>query len=528
MGMLRLGLAPVGASLPSFRTLTHSSSLSPPPPSPMGGCGNPQLIRDILDCCNWLMHMPGYPLKGSMEAIRVEIEKTAEARTVQLTTHHDAVVFLPDSVDAYEGRYVTSAGRCNIPAEIPPWNTQTEKKFLDKFISDLNSNLLAGRDKEPNLSRSAKCPAMYIALRTGAMEKAVFVGGSNSSSLAFSASALGLDSYRISKGGWKLSKDNVDKLLPDLKDLLGTVPPDTPVVIFCLDNTSFLGLNEDGSMNAISRCVEEDDGFHVKGALVVAPEKAMKYFLEQLKRITSESGTHPVFVLTPWSRFVRVPCCDAAGHVTNFGDPDFLLSILSDLTIFKHQLRKAVSPAIVVDSLELVCGSDYSHEKVAQTINVGWASDPVHPNKHIYAKAALNLMEKMANNKPPASGSGLAQSRKRTWSASNASDNSGTSGRHGSGGGNSGNRGSPGGGGGTGGRHSNRSQQWQEMRRWNEPGYPRQGAAMRDNRETGSRGGGSGHSRWYDQGQPQYPREYGGGHYHGNYRGRGGYDRRYN
>jgi hypothetical protein len=264
----------------------------------MGGCGNPQLIRDILDCCNWLMHMPGYPLKGSMEAICVEIEKTSDGNSVPLTTHHDAVVFLPDTVDAYEGRFVTSAGRSNIPAEIPLWDTQTEKTFLEKFVSDLNSNLLAGRDKEPNLSRSAKRPAMYSALRTGAIEKAVFVGGSNAGNLAVSASALGLDAFRISKGGWKLSKDNVDKLLPDLKDLLSTLPPDTPVVIFCLDNTSFLGLNEDGSMNAISRCVEEDDGFHVKGALVVAPEKAMKYFLDQLKR-SARSAVHTQFLCSP-------------------------------------------------------------------------------------------------------------------------------------------------------------------------------------------------------------------------------------
>ncbi len=189
-----------------------------------------------------------------------------------------------------------------------------------------------------------------------------------------------------------------------------------------------------------------------------------------------------------------------------------------------------MSHPIVVDSLVLVCGSGYSHEKVAQTINAGWAADPVHPNKHIYAKAALNLMEKMANNKPAASGSGLPQSRKRTWSASNASDNSGTSRRYSSGGASAGSSGSSPGGGGTGGRQSLRSQQWQEMRRWNESGYPRQGggAAMRDNQELGSRGGGGGPSRRYDQGPPQYPREYGGGHYRGNCRGRGGYDRRYN
>ncbi len=104
---------------------------------------------------------------------------------------------------------------------------------------------------------------------------------------------------RSHNGGLKLSKENVDKLLPDLKDLRSTVPPDTPVVIFCRDNSSFLGLKDDGSMSAISRCVAEDDGFHVQGALVVAPEKAMKYSLEQLKRITAECGTHPVFGLTP-------------------------------------------------------------------------------------------------------------------------------------------------------------------------------------------------------------------------------------
>jgi hypothetical protein len=113
--------------------------------------------------------------------------------------------------------------------------------------------------------------------------------------------------------------------------------------------------------------------------------------------------------------------CDV-GHVTNFNDPDFLLSILSDLTKFKFHLRKTMAPAVVVDSLELVCGSGYSQEKVAQRVNAGWVADPVHPNKHIYAKAALNLMEKMANSRPANGGSGSSQSRKRSWSASNSSD----------------------------------------------------------------------------------------------------------
>ncbi len=255
----------------------------------------------------------------------------------------------------------------------------------------------------------------------------------------------------------------------------------------------------------------------------------MKYPLDQLKRITAECGTHPVFILTPRPRFVRTACCDDVGHVTNFNEPDFLLSILSDLTKLKFHLRKTMAPAVVVDSIELVCGSGYSQEKVAQTVNAGWAADPVHPNKHIYAKAALNLMEKMAKSRPTSSGSGSFQSRKRTWSASNTSGSpAGSSGGRSSSGGeissSCGRGGYGGGGGGGSGKKAQRRQQWQEMRKWND----RQdgGSYQHGGRERGNNSGG-GSNRWENHSQPQYPMEYSGGHYRGDYRGRGGYDRHY-
>jgi hypothetical protein len=60
------------------------------------------------------------------------------------------------------------------------------------------------------------------------------------------------------------------------------------------------------------------------------------------------------------------------------------------------------------------------------------------------------------------------------------------------------------------------------MRRWNDP-------SQRDSRASGHDGDGGNRRDGY--GQPQYPREYGGGgyrgNYRGNYRGSGGYDRRF-
>ncbi len=106
-----------------------------------------------------------------------------------LSVHYDIPMFVPYSWDSYDGSYFTSPGRCNILACTPLWDSATEKKFQDSVLDDLNKNLLSGRDREPNLSRNASRPVMYSAIRTGAVENVVFVGGSNANQLAFSAAA---------------------------------------------------------------------------------------------------------------------------------------------------------------------------------------------------------------------------------------------------------------------------------------------------------------------------------------------------
>jgi hypothetical protein len=174
------------------------------------------------------------------------------------------------------------------------------------------------------------------------------------------------------------------------------LPPGTPIVLFCLDNTSFLAATEEGGMIPISKCVTGDQGYHVNGALVVAPERALQGSVEQLKRIVDEFSDFDLFIVTLVTRYVSRPCCKNSGHVSNFGDPDFLASIISDLTKLKFQLRKKLQPATVQDGIELVCGAGCGREKVEQTLTAGWASDPVYPASHVYAKMALNLIEKVA------------------------------------------------------------------------------------------------------------------------------------
>jgi len=190
--------------------------------------------------------------------------------------HYDRLVSLPTSLDDYNCEQKISPGRPGIPATLPPWSQTDEEVYLDSLISDLNREFIAGIDPNPNLSRRSKRPAMYPALRSGAVEMALIIGGSNARDLAYATSSLGVETYKLATSGWKLSRENVDKILPDLRELLSGLPSDTPVIFFCLDNSSFLAASEEGGLVPISKCVPEDDGYHMAGALVVAPERAMQ------------------------------------------------------------------------------------------------------------------------------------------------------------------------------------------------------------------------------------------------------------
>jgi hypothetical protein len=79
-----------------------------------------------------------------------------------------------------------------------------------------------------------------------------------------------------------------------------------------------------------------------------------------------------VFIITPWPRFVRNPCCSELEHTTNFQEPDFLKTILAYQNKLKYQLRKQASPATVLDGMKLICGNSYSFKKASHTMETGW------------------------------------------------------------------------------------------------------------------------------------------------------------
>jgi hypothetical protein len=247
---------------------------------------------------------------------------------------------------------------------------------------------------------------MHAALRTGSVEAAIIIGGSNAGQLADCCTALGLDVVKHFKSGWKTNKDSVDKILPDLLKTLSQTPVNVPIIIQGLDNSSYFGTTEDGGMAPLSQCVPKDKGFHAVGALVVAPERSISSTVTQLNRLISACGDRQGFILSVMPRFIIRPCCDHPGHMTNFLDENYLKTILPDLTSLRASVKKMLVGGQLVDILELIFGEQYTMERAETAARTGWTTDPVHPSRHTVAKIGLHLIEKMGNYTPVGSSDG--------------------------------------------------------------------------------------------------------------------------
>ncbi len=197
-------------------------------------------------------------------------------------------------------------------------------------------------------------------------------------------------------GGWKVTSSSVDLLLHDLEEQLTGMPPDTPIILYCLDNSAFMSVSNDGSMAPLAKATGGEGGYHATGEFIVAPDRALVNPIGNLKRVIEACGDHPVFVISPHFRFVRGPCCYAVGHMTNFGDPGFISEMVKDLSRVFLLLKRSLPNVKVIEGMELICGKKYNLEKATAASTSCWTADVIHPTSHTYAKMALHLLEAIA------------------------------------------------------------------------------------------------------------------------------------
>jgi len=401
-------------------------------PIPLAGTDNPTLVRRMMDTSLWLESLDHHCLSSYHSALRKSI--SASSGPSNRTVHYSAELSLPCNLDSYDTKNVMFPGWQNLPAALEVLTSNKEKELVTCLIKDVNSVFFTGLDENPDYSRSAARPlAKAQAEKKKKLSNATLtVGGSNATRMAEALANLGMDSYKLSSPGWKLNKENVEKIVPDLKEILETIPKDAPVIFYCMDNTVFKVATAEGELSNISKCVAEDDGYHINGSLVVAPDFFIRNQIDLLKRLVALCEGHMVIILCPVPRYVTFRCCDDQNHCTNYDDPSYLATLLLDLSRIRESLTKGIPSAMIMDTLEVIIGKgEKNFAAKEEAINAGWSQDPVHANLHTYFKLASNTIQLIEEASKTDSNGG-----KRQRSNSSADSQSGSGSGHGSGSGN--------------------------------------------------------------------------------------------
>jgi hypothetical protein len=199
----------------------------------------------------------------------------------------------------------------------------------------------------------------------------------------------------ITEGGWILSTSSVSIILPQVKAYCATLPPDAPVVIYCLDNSSFCCADQDGTLAAITKD-KSDNKYHVIGELVVVQEITMAAAVTNLKRLLAICGDRKVFIITPCLRYANASCCITKGHCVHRQIPDFAFRLLEDLrrlhSFFKQRLSSFANCTVIPAGDLIARKKDASNSDIIAAYS-GWGA--VHGSGTSYTRMALYLLDNL-------------------------------------------------------------------------------------------------------------------------------------
>jgi hypothetical protein len=224
------------------------------------------------------------------------------------------------------------------------------------------------------------------------------------------------------------STDTVTAILPQVIEYCNSLPEEAPVVIYCLDNSSFCSANKEGQLSAITKL--KDGLYHVPGEFVVVHEVTLAAAVTNLKRILVACGNRRVFIITPGPRYHTLPCCCKGDHCTHLQVPDSGLKLMQDLARLQQFISRRLggsSNCTVIPACDLLSGKSNTSPEEALAAFASW--DAVHGSTANYTRMALSLVDSYFPRgpaAPPAEPARPSQAAKRPQCDSSTSYDSGS------------------------------------------------------------------------------------------------------
>ncbi len=213
----------------AFKNTVHVVPFVPPP---LCGKNDPDLMRAILDVAGWLEKAQKWKLPDYYADLKLHVITGGEGEDQQQFTTRQK---LPKSLDAYNDRVYMCHPWDGLQTSLPPMAENTERELITSLLLNIGECFKWSLDPEPALTREFRqLPANSA--RAGQGAAALIIGGSNANRLTTAFTDLGKRVETISAGGWIVSRDSVDTLLPILRAKIDLLDPEAPVILWCMDS----------------------------------------------------------------------------------------------------------------------------------------------------------------------------------------------------------------------------------------------------------------------------------------------------
>jgi uncharacterized membrane protein YgcG len=323
-------------------------------------------------------------------------------------------------------------GLADFPGSIPPLSAAAEPALIYTLLTELSSKFKLELDSEPSLSRELTL-SPNLPKASGDVP-ALFIGGSNADRLANAAANVGVIPDTVTEGGWLLNTTSVTTALPQIEAYCLTLPAEAPVIIYCLDNSSFCQADGDGVITPIAKLA--DNKYHIVGEIIVAHEITMAAAVANLKRILAVCGGRKVFIITPLLRYINEFCCVEPAHCTHKLIPESAAKLLLDLGRLHRFIESRLSSfpmCEVIPAGDLLAAKHGASTSEVLAAYSCWGA--VHGSGAAYTRMALTLVDKVLSGSfkkplPPPQPAEGKRKRSESGSSSGSHRSSGSSFRH--------------------------------------------------------------------------------------------------
>jgi hypothetical protein len=274
-----------------------------------------------------------------------------------------------------------------------PMSCESESSLYSPLFEGLNIIFKWNLDSNITINRGASTISTNEPASNTTDAHIIMVGGSNAGRLGVSLDNIGKPAVDVTSSGWSLTPANVN-IIKGLLEAECITKPDSPVVIYVLDNSCFMNISSD---------------------LTISP-------IKKLAALDEICRDRRIYILTPLQRYILVPCCKDDSHCVNLVVKDDVtregvFDIMDELEMIGKAISIKFSTCTVINTGDLLAGkTGATQHEILYAMITHWMSDPVHGTKTSYSKLAMKLAERVEADLVPKTPAKKAPSKKRVAS----------------------------------------------------------------------------------------------------------------